>query len=108
MKLSLSMINTSTGRVIAPHTVENAPLITDWLQGINKQDPYMRDELRVILLGEIAGVAYDNHQIPDALKPLSYGVLSCIWRKVYIPGWSRANRRFRLMHWLHWTLQGDR
>ncbi|WP_405156486.1 IucA/IucC family protein [Paenibacillus sp. FSL K6-0108] len=81
LKLSLSMINTSTGRVIAPHTVENAPLITDWLQGINKQDPYMRDELRVILLGEIAGVAYDNHQIPDALKPLSYGVLSCIWRE---------------------------
>ncbi|MFC9708253.1 IucA/IucC family protein [Paenibacillus sp. NPDC056933] len=81
LKLSLSMINTSTGRVIAPHTVENAPFITDWLQGINKQDPYMRDELRVILLGEIAGVAYDNHQIPDALKPLSYGVLSCIWRE---------------------------
>ncbi|WP_082350595.1 IucA/IucC family protein [Paenibacillus xylanivorans] len=81
LKLSLSMINTSTGRVIAPHTVENAPRITDWLQGIHKQDPYLRDELRVILLGEIAGVAYDNHQIPDALKPLSYGVLSCIWRE---------------------------
>ncbi|MCZ1267992.1 IucA/IucC family siderophore biosynthesis protein [Paenibacillus tundrae] len=81
LKLSLSMINTSTGRVIAPHTVENAPRITDWLQGISKQDPYLRDELRVILLGEIAGVAYDNHQIPDVLKPLSYGVLSCIWRE---------------------------
>ncbi|WP_180286996.1 IucA/IucC family siderophore biosynthesis protein [Paenibacillus sp. LK1] len=81
LKLSLSMINTSTSRVIAPHTVENAPRITDWLQGISKQDPYLRDELRVILLGEIAGVAYDNHQIPDVLKPLSYGVLSCIWRE---------------------------
>jgi siderophore synthetase component len=81
LKLSLSMINTSTGRVIAPHTVENAPRITDWLQGISKQDPYLRDELRVILLGEIAGVTYDNHQIPEALQPLSYGVLSCIWRE---------------------------
>lgn len=81
LKLSLSMINTSTGRVIAPHTVMNAPLITNWLQRISKQDPYLRDELRVILLGEIAGVAYENYQIPEALKPLSYGALSCIWRE---------------------------
>ncbi|GAB6989780.1 IucA/IucC family protein [Paenibacillus pini] len=81
LKLSLSIINTSTGRVLAPHTVENAPLITDWMQGILKKDLYLKDELRIILLGEVAGVAYDNSHIPEALRPFSYGVLSCIWRE---------------------------
>ncbi|MEN1990162.1 IucA/IucC family protein [Paenibacillus hubeiensis] len=81
LKLSLSIINTSTGRVIAPHTVQNAPLITDWLQGIASEDPYLRDELRVIMLGEIVGAAYDNSHVPDMLQPDGYGVLSCIWRE---------------------------
>lgn len=81
LKLSLSIINTSTGRVIAPHTVQNAPLITDWLQGIASEDPYLRDELRVIMLGEVVGAAYDNSHVPGMFQPDSYGVLSCIWRE---------------------------
>lgn len=85
LKLSLSIVNTSTSRVIAPHTVQNAPIITDWLKGIVSRDRYLRDELRVIMLGEIAGAAYDNSDLPDPLKPHVYGALSCIWRESVYP-----------------------
>ncbi|WP_099519507.1 IucA/IucC family protein [Paenibacillus sp. BIHB 4019] len=85
IKLALSILNTSTGRILAPHTVENAPAITDWLQGLAAEDSYLREQLRVILLGEVAGAAYVDADIPAALQPQSYGVLACIWRESLHP-----------------------
>jgi siderophore synthetase component len=58
LKLALSIVNTSTARTLAPHTVANAPRITAWLQGIAAGDPYFRRELRPVLLGERQGVAH--------------------------------------------------
>ena len=58
LKLALSIVNTSTARTLAPHTVTNAPLITGWLEGIVGRDPYLEGELRPVLLGERIGVAH--------------------------------------------------
>ena len=58
LKLALSIVNTSTARTLAPHTVANAPLITGWLEGIMIRDPYLTSELRPVLLGERLGVAH--------------------------------------------------
>lgn len=80
LKLALSIVNTSTSRILAPHTVENAPLISDWLKGIAGSDPFLRDELRPVLLGEVLGVAYARPQ-PEPLQPATNGVLACIWRE---------------------------
>lgn len=80
LKLSLSIVNTSTSRILAPHTVQNAPLISDWLQEIAQRDPILHAELRPIFLEEVVGVAYNRPQ-PDFLQPTTYGVLSCIWRQ---------------------------
>ncbi|HEV7861754.1 MAG TPA: IucA/IucC family protein [Acidimicrobiia bacterium] len=68
LKLALSITNTSTARTLAPHTVANAPLITGWLQGIAARDPYLAEELRPVLLGEVLGVAHS----PE---------LAAIWRE---------------------------
>jgi siderophore synthetase component len=57
VKLALSIVNTSTARTLAPHTVINAPLITGWLQRIAAGDPYLR-ERRPVLLGERLGVTH--------------------------------------------------
>ncbi|MEW6477253.1 MAG: IucA/IucC family protein [Actinomycetota bacterium] len=57
LKLALSIVNTSTARTLAPHTVANAPLITGWLQRIAAGDPYLR-ERRPVLLGERLGVVH--------------------------------------------------
>lgn len=79
LKLALSIVNTSTSRVLAPHTVQNAAPISDWLHTLVQGDEFLRDELRVILLREVLGVAYDPPR-SDLLPPIA-GQLSCIWRE---------------------------
>ncbi|HEU4792462.1 MAG TPA: IucA/IucC family C-terminal-domain containing protein, partial [Nitrolancea sp.] len=85
LKLSLSIVNTSTSRILGPHTVENAPRITDWLQGILRDDHFLREELRLTLLGEVLGFAYDGPSIDLAQPPATYGMLSCVWRESIHP-----------------------
>lgn len=79
LKLALSIRNTSTARTLAPHTVRNAPLITDWLQALAAGDAYLRDHATV-LLGEVMGtvVTHVPEADPDAT---TRGALACIWRE---------------------------
>lgn len=79
LKLALSIRNTSTARTLAPHTVRNAPLITDWLKALAAGDAYLRDHATV-LLGEVMGtvVAHIPEADPDAA---TRGALACIWRE---------------------------
>ncbi|MGH3774633.1 MAG: IucA/IucC family protein [Pseudonocardiaceae bacterium] len=81
VKLALSIVNTSTSRVLAPHTVGNAPLISDWLRGVVAGDGYLRDEQRLILLGEVMGVSVDPLPVSELVREDTYGVLACIWRE---------------------------
>jgi len=81
LKLSMSIVNTSTGRVLAPHTVVNAPAVTDWLKGLVSGDPYLKDQKRVVLLGEVMGISYDPPALSDLVQSATYGVLGCIWRE---------------------------
>jgi 2-[(L-alanin-3-ylcarbamoyl)methyl]-3-(2-aminoethylcarbamoyl)-2-hydroxypropanoate synthase len=80
VKLALSIVNTSTGRILAPHTVQNAAPISLWLEGIVSRDPYLRDEHRLILLKEVAGLSY-HPPAPELLQADTYGVIGCIWRE---------------------------
>ncbi len=78
LKLSLSIQNTSTSRILAPHTVANAPVISNWLMEILDQDQYLRETLRTVILRELAGASFHFKE----LKPgVGYGALSCIWRE---------------------------
>jgi 2-[(L-alanin-3-ylcarbamoyl)methyl]-3-(2-aminoethylcarbamoyl)-2-hydroxypropanoate synthase len=80
LKHSLSILNTSTSRILAPHTVLNAPLISEWLSGLLRRDPFLNDSVRPILLREVMGVAYDPPQL-DLVQARTYGAFSCIWRE---------------------------
>ncbi|MEW6732315.1 MAG: IucA/IucC family protein [Acidobacteriota bacterium] len=84
LKHSLSIVNTSTSRILAPHTVQNAPLISDWLHTLVDQDPFLKDEMQVVILREVLGIAYDRPQ-PDLMQSKTYGLLSCIWRESIHP-----------------------
>ncbi len=81
LKLALSIVNTSTSRVLAPHTVGNAPPISDWLRGVVAGDSYLRDELQPIVLGEVMGIVVDPAPISELVPEERYGVLACIWRE---------------------------
>lgn len=79
LKLALSIVNTSTVRTLAPHTVANAPPITAWLRAVVAGDPYLADELRPVVLGEVLGVSYR----PSGL--LAAGELGAICRESLHP-----------------------
>jgi siderophore synthetase component len=81
LKLALSIVNTSTSRVLAPHTVRNAPLVSDWLARVVAADPFLRDELRTVLLAEVMGSAVNPPPAADLARAGGYGALACIWRE---------------------------
>ncbi len=84
IKVPLNITNTSTKRVLAPHTIENAANITDWLKHIQAHDPYLRDQLRTVFLGEVLGMSYDQQYLPEDKRTATYGALGVIWREKYI------------------------
>jgi siderophore synthetase component len=84
LKLALGITNTSTSRILAPHTVRNAPLISDWLAELVATDGYLRDELRPVILREVLGVAFDP-PTPELLRARTYGMAACIWRESLHP-----------------------
>lgn len=82
LKLPMNLTNTSTGRMLAKHTVLNAPLISDWLSELVARDDEAR-RLDFVLLREVAGVAYDHEtaSLPAFVRPQIYGALGAIWRE---------------------------
>ncbi|MCU5379364.1 siderophore biosynthesis protein [Bacillus cereus] len=75
VKLSLNILNTSTLRILKPYSVASAPAISNWLNDVVSDDPYLRDESQIILLKEFSSVTYDTN------KNAVYGSLGCIWRE---------------------------
>ncbi|QGZ38144.1 siderophore synthetase component [Pseudoduganella flava] len=80
VKLSLSITNTSTSRILAAHTVMNGPIVTDWLHRLIGSDPTAR-ELDFVILGEVLGVSFNYDTLPEPRKARAYGTLGAIWRE---------------------------
>jgi siderophore synthetase component len=76
LKLSLGIRTTSSYRELKPATTVAAPLLSDWLSAIAASDSYLRDEARVVLLREFAGVACEPADAPELA-----GMIGCIWRE---------------------------
>ncbi|MCL1621513.1 IucA/IucC family protein [Ralstonia pseudosolanacearum] len=77
LKLAMSLVNTSTSRVLAPHTVCNAALMSDWLADLAERTDWPAPLARPVFLKEIAGVGY----VPQTPVAGQYGALACIWRE---------------------------
>lgn len=77
LKLAMNLVNTSTSRVLAPHTVCNAAPISDWLDDLVARTDWTLPLARPVILKEIAGVAY----APTVPVAGLYGALGCIWRE---------------------------
>ncbi|HEY8526480.1 MAG TPA: IucA/IucC family protein [Acidimicrobiales bacterium] len=83
LKLALGVVTTSTARTLAPHTLRNGPLITDWLRTLVAGDPVLRDDLRLGVLGEVLTVAHVGPRPPLPGGP--DGQLGCLWRESVPP-----------------------
>ena len=103
VKLPLKILNTLVWRGIPPHCSLGAPVVTQWLQGLLGGDPLLRDELRLVLLGEVASVTVRHPYLsaPDDVPYQHLETLGCIWRESvssYLPPGERARTFSSLLH----------
>ncbi|PAD77040.1 IucA/IucC family protein [Paenibacillus campinasensis] len=79
-KLALGIVNTSTRRMLALHTVLNAALVSEWLHDL-LDTGRMPDQPEVAVLDEYAGVAFDPAELSPSVRERAYGALGAIMRR---------------------------
>ncbi|WP_340032001.1 IucA/IucC family protein [Paenibacillus sp. FSL K6-1122] len=80
IKLALSITNTSSTRILAQHTTQNAPLISDWLNELVREDELLQ-QAQFGILKEIMGLSFRYEQLPVTQYGRAYGTLGAIWRE---------------------------
>lgn len=90
IKLPLNIISTSSDRNLKEHFVCSAPVVSNWLSDIVKNDRFLEDKNNLIMLKEYAGILYEktqkqneNHTINEHLPSLAEK-LGCIFRESVI------------------------
>lgn len=81
VKLALSIINTSADRLLSPHNVANSAIVSDWLDGLLKNDNYLKKTLDFSFIKEVAGIYDDRTHLPPALQKRRFGIIGTIWRE---------------------------
>ncbi|THA85157.1 IucA/IucC family siderophore biosynthesis protein [Streptomyces sp. A0592] len=98
VKLPLSVFNTMVWRGLPSDLALAAPAVTAWIHSLRDSDPFLRDECRVILLGEVASVTV-RHPVYDRLPEVPYQykeLLGAIWREP-LTGLLAAGERARTL-----------
>ena len=94
VKLPLAILNTLVWRGLPTERTLVAPAVTSWIHSLRDGDAFLRDECRVILLGEIASVTVDHpvyRELPET--PYQYKeLLGAIWRQPLGPFLDRGER----------------
>jgi siderophore synthetase component len=83
VKVSLAILNTMVYRGIPSELVDAAPAGTRWLHAIRDADPFLADEHRLLLPGEIAAASV-RHPALQAIPQVPYRyaqLLGVIWRE---------------------------
>jgi siderophore synthetase component len=102
LKLPLSILNTSVYRGLPRERTIAAPALTDWLCGLARTDPFLR-ETGMILLGEVASVSV-AHPAFERLPGVPYQhteMLGAIWRDSVQPHLEPGERAVSLAALLH-------
>jgi len=81
VKTAISITNTSAVRILGTHHVTNGPILSDWLQAVVDGDSYLREQAKLIVLKEHAGISFRYELLPDPVRERGYGTLGAIWRE---------------------------
>jgi siderophore synthetase component len=103
VKLPLSVLNTMVWRGLPTERTVAAPAVTAWLLDLADGDPFLSDECRVILLGEVASVAV-RHPVLDRMPDAPYQyreLLGAIWRQPLPPRLEPGERARTMASLLH-------
>lgn len=97
LKLSMHLINTSSTRILAKHTVMNAAVVTTWLNQLIAEDKTAK-ALQIAFLGETVGVSLDHEVLHQRSyqHPNIYGGLAAIWRENVSQYLSKEQKAFPL------------
>lgn len=77
LKLPLAIANSSADRILSDHHVHNAPLISECLLQLWREDRYLQEHGRLEILAEPVGISLT----PAASNEGRYGLLGAIWRQ---------------------------
>lgn len=83
VKLPLSILNTLVWRGLPTERTVAAPALTSWVLGMADNDAFLRDQARVVLLGEVASVTV-KHPVLEEIDEVPYQyreLLGAIWRE---------------------------
>jgi len=83
VKLPMSILNTLVYRGLPTERTLIAPKITEYIKGIQENDPFLKEECRVILPGEVASINC-SHIYYENLEHAPYQyleMLGTIWRE---------------------------
>ncbi|WP_432069882.1 IucA/IucC family protein [Streptomyces sp. AA1529] len=108
VKLPLAILNTLVWRGLPTDRTLAAPSVTGWVQGLRDQDPFLAEECRVILLGEVASVGVP-HPVYEPLGDVPYQyreLLGCIWREPLAPLLDPDERARTLASLIHTDAEG--
>ncbi|MFE3197060.1 IucA/IucC family protein [Embleya sp. NPDC059237] len=103
VKLPLSVLNTLVWRGLPSERTLAAPAVTAWVHGLRDADPFLRDECRVIMLGETASITV-RHPVLEELPGVPYQyreLLGAIWREPLAPHLDPGERARTLASLLH-------
>jgi siderophore synthetase component len=87
VELPLSVLTTPGRRGLPTERTLAAPSVTGWVHALRDADPFLRDETRVILVGETASITVE-HPLYDRLPGVPHhyrGLLGCAWREPLAP-----------------------
>ncbi|MBT2468347.1 IucA/IucC family siderophore biosynthesis protein [Streptomyces sp. ISL-66] len=108
VKLPLSVLNTMVWRGLPSDLTLAAPAVTAWIHSLRDADPFLRDECRVILLGEVASVTV-RHPVYEELPEVPYQykeLLGAIWREPLTGHLAPGERARTLASLLHTDPRG--
>ncbi|MFG3260253.1 IucA/IucC family protein [Streptomyces sp. NPDC048172] len=108
VKLPLAILNTLVWRGLPTERTKAAPAVTSWVHSLRENDPFLSEECRVVLLGEVASVAVE-HPVFDALPDVPYQyreLLGCIWREPLAPYLAPDERARTLASLIHTDARG--
>ncbi|MFI9274786.1 IucA/IucC family protein [Kitasatospora sp. NPDC052896] len=94
VKLPLAILNTLVWRGLPTERTLAAPEVTGWIHGLRDRDPFLREECRVVLLGEVASVTVEHpHYARLRDAPYQYKeLLGAIWREPLGPRLAHGER----------------
>ncbi|WP_128477221.1 IucA/IucC family protein [Halorussus pelagicus] len=83
VKLPIRVLNTNVYRGILGEQAEAAPGVTEFVKSVRDDDAFLRDDLGVLLPGEVASVNYEHPKLSQLENaPYQYHeLLACVWRE---------------------------